>query len=517
MLPIRSRTPRRRRRQFAAMGALLLSQCITAFSPSSHGRVRHVNLGIRSRQLRLDEKLHSTTPRTRTEPNDQQLPVVESASNNIPKMEMSTMSTVGFLISFGVILILSMSNDSLPSAEELKSRQGFEILGDSFETAGRNVLKASMPQSATDVVSVAVGEGIAGVIGAVASLIVSFLLRLQMSSSADEKRMEGGVGAVNKQEMLRSALADGDYFVTRAAALPLFESLGLSPLAATVTSVILASVPYEFIKLGSSREKARFEEELLLEKLLQEEQEKKRQQNGLFSRLSNGRTESVVTTVDLKSLIPAKENKPIDFVELFADITKWLEYDVLKTDLSGRLVWNGQVLASNVDSALFGFFAALSSQLYADIIYRYTDYGTEEKRTESRERSLGGWLKLYATTSLNSAVLFGVYATVKNPVGSAIAGFLSGGVDSCIGSQDYKTCMDAYMLSNPPQADTAAQLRSLATAFVSLLDRLQTDASLDKQEFTRSLVVQLYSFMEQIFTFSLSAVEVVSSGQYLYN
>jgi hypothetical protein len=113
--------------------------------------------------------------------------------------------------------------------------------------------------------------------------------------------------------------------------------------------------------------------------------------------------------------------------------------------------------------------------------------------------------------------LFGVYATVKNPVGSAIAGFLSGGVDSCIGSQDYKTCMDAYMLSNPPQADTAAQLRSLATAFVSLLDRLQTDASLDKQEFTRSLVVQLYSFMEQIFTFSLSAVEVVSSGQYLYN
>ena len=422
------------------------------------------------------------------------------------------MSAVGFLISVGIIFILSMSNDSLPSAEELGSRRGFEILGDSFETAGRNVLRASMPQTATDVVSVAVGEGIAGFVGAVASLFVSLLLRLQ--ASANEKLMER---AVNKEDLLRKALADGDYFVTRAAALPLFESLGLSPLAATVTSVILATVPYEFIKLGSSREKARLEEELLMDKLLREEQERKRQENGLFSRMSSGRTESIVTTVDLKSLIPVKENKPIDFVELFADITKWLEYDVLKTDLSGRLVWNGQVLASNVDSALFGFLASLSSQLYADIIYRYTDYGTEEKRAESRERSLGGWLKLYATTSLNSTVLFGVYATIKNPVGNAIAGFLSGGVDSCIGSQDYQTCMDAYMLNNPPQADSAAQLRSLITAFISLLDRLQTDASLDKQEFTRSLVVQIYSFMEQIFAFSLSAAEVLSSGQYLYN
>jgi hypothetical protein len=426
-------------------------------------------------------------------------------------MNMATMSAVGLVCAVGVIFILSASDEplQLQSAEKLGSRQGLEILGDSFETVGRNVLRASLPQSATDVVAVALGEGIAGVIGAIATLFVSLLLRLQ---AANEELMDD---AANKKELVRKAVADGDYFVTRAAALPLFESLGFSPLAATVTSVILASVPYEIIKLGSSREKARMEEDLLMEQLLQEEQERKRQEAGLFSRMTNGRTESVLTSVDPQSLLPAKDNNPIDFVELFSDITKWLEYDVLKTDLDGRVVWNGQVLASNVDSALFGGIAALSSQLYADLIYRYTSYGTEEKRTESRERSFGGWLKLYATTSLNSAVLFGVYATVKNPVGRAVAGFLSGGVDSCLGSRDYQTCIDAYILNNPPGADTAAQLRSLATAFVSLLDRLQTDASFDKQELTRSLLVQLFSIWQQIFTFSLSAGEVVPSGQYL--
>lgn len=196
-----------------------------------------------------------------------------------------------------------------------------------------------------------------------------------------------------------------------------------------------------------------------------------------------------------------------------------MEYDVLKTDLSERIVWNGQVLASNVDSALFGFVAALSSQLYADVAYMYTEYGTEEKRRESRERSIAAWIKLYVTTSLNSAVLFGVYESVKSPVSNAIIGFLSGGVENCVGSQDYNTCMDVYMKSNPPGADAAAQLRSLVTAVVSLGDRLSNDGSLDKTELTRSLVVQLYSLAQQIFSFSLFSGEMVGviqpGGEYL--
>jgi hypothetical protein len=255
-----------------------------------------------------------------------------------------------------------------------------------------------------------------------------------------------------------------------------------------------------------------------MEELLQEELRKQRP--NLFQKLQQGQQE-IISVVDPKSLIPIQttsEVPPLDVVELFTDITKWLEYDVLKSDLSGRLLWNGQVLASNVDSALFGFVAALSSQLYADVAYTFTEYGTEEKRREARQRSLAGWIQLYVRISLNSAVLFGVYESVKTPVSTAIAGFLSRGVENCVGSDDYNTCMDAYMKMNPPEADAAAQLRSLLTAFVSLSDRLSNDGSMDRAEFTRSVVVQLYSLAQHIFSFSLftnDVVNVQAAGEFI--
>jgi len=499
----------------AVVGAMLLSSSstttVTAFCPSCQSRstdtmrldvVGSQHGGEVRRPSGPFRQLAATLPQWQGIDRNNWL--AEKISNKMPDMSSKSNMAVGFVLFILIIFTLS-SNEPLP-APGVTSGEGFEILESSVESAGRNVLKAALPQTASDVVSVALGEGIAGVIGAIATLAVSLLLRVR---AANEQLMEG---VVQRKDLVREAVADGDYFVTRAAALPLFEALGLSPLAASVTSVILASVPYEIIKIGPSRKTAREQEDLLMEQLLKEEQERKRRQQGIFSSIQN--TATVV--VDPKSLIPANDAKPIDFVEVFSDITKWLEYDVLKSDLSGRLVWNGQVLASNVDSALFGFLAALSSQLYADIAYTYTDYGTEEKRREARERSLVDWIKLYLTTSLNSAVLFGVYETVKSPVGLAIAGFLSGGVENCVGSEDYQFCVDTYILNNPPAADAAAQVRSLITALVSLGDRLQNDGSLDKAEFTRSLVVQLYSLAQNVFSFSFLAGDVVvQPGDYI--
>jgi hypothetical protein len=510
----------RRRGVRIVVGVLLLSSQtgVTAFCPSCRSPfTESSSLGARSGKggeamqrpnANLFGQLAATLPRwpsPRTKPKAKPRDwLTEKISSKMPEMSSSMPSnTVIGLLLFIVVIYTLSSNEPVPpmSGSEATAGQGFEILESSVESAGRNVLKAALPQTASDVVSVALGEGIAGVIGAIATLAVSLLLRVR---AANKELMEG---VIQKSDIVREAVADGDYFITRAAALPLFEALGLSPLAASVTSVILASVPYEIIKLGYSREAVRLEEDLIMEELLKEEQKRKRQ--------SNGPTRSIAQSVDPRSLIPANDVQQIDFVELFTDITKWLEYDVLKTDLSGRLVWNGHVLASNLDSALFGFFAALSSQLYADIAYRYTDYGTEEKRKEARERSLGDWIKLYTTISINSAVLFGVYETVKSPVANAIAGFLSGGVENCLGSKEYSTCMDVYMVNNPPAADAAAQFRSLITAVVSLWDRIQNDGSLDKAEFTRSLVVQLYSLAHQIFSFSLFSGEVGVPGEYL--
>ena len=52
----------------------------------------------------------------------------------------------------------------------------------------------------------------------------------------------------------------------------------------------------------------------------------------------------------LKNAAPA-----LDYVELFADLTKWLEYDVLITNYRGVLALpNGQMLSSGWESAIFG-------------------------------------------------------------------------------------------------------------------------------------------------------------------
>jgi hypothetical protein len=58
--------------------------------------------------------------------------------------------------------------------------------------------------------------------------------------------------------------------------------------------------------------------------------------------------------------IPERKEQPgnvpaLDYVELFADITKWLEYDVLISNYRGILSMpNGQMLSTGWESAIFG-------------------------------------------------------------------------------------------------------------------------------------------------------------------
>ena len=65
-----------------------------------------------------------------------------------------------------------------------------------------------------------------------------------------------------------------------------------------------------------------------------------------------------------------KKSAPkLDYVELFADLTKWLEYDVLISNYRGILsLPNGQMIGPVWQSAIFGLLAALSSQLYMDML-----------------------------------------------------------------------------------------------------------------------------------------------------
>merc|ERR1712127_720872 len=139
--------------------------------------------------------------------------------------------------------------------------------------------------SAEDVIAVSIGEGIAGAIGAFATWLLGIVLNFKddefsaISGVESTKRYveTGRMDARGKVDALVSgAVADGDYFLTRAAAQPLLEAVGIPIFVASLASVILATLPYEAVKLSSQKRRQETEEEILLNMLLEEEENRQR-------------------------------------------------------------------------------------------------------------------------------------------------------------------------------------------------------------------------------------------------
>jgi hypothetical protein len=184
--------------------------------------------------------------------------------------------------------------------------------------------------------------------------------------------------------------------------------------------------------------------------------------------------ESLRLSVDLESLKPVEEGKTsnLDLVDFFSDITKWLEYDILKHDFSGRLMVDGLPMYPGIEGALFGSLASLSAQLYADILYVYFGFGPEEIQAKVKARTADEWSAIYLSRIIVGATLFGVYEAVQIPLTSFISALLSGGVNGCIESQDYNMCIETYLAGNPPEeASPEAQVRALLITVVSTLYR----------------------------------------------
>lgn len=385
---------------------------------------------------------------------------------NTTDLEMASMSALGLAFSVGVIYLLASSNPTQGNIE-LESR--------ALETVYANVIDAALPRDATDVLTVVLGEAVGGFIGAASTTVVTALLRVKMK--------------VQQKSMLVDAVADGDYFLARAAVLPLLTALGVPDVLASIASVLVATIPYELVKLGSKRrEQRQAAEDRLMERLLQDQLQRKRVS------YAKPKKESSEATTRLEPL--EKSESLLDIPDVFADIIKWLEYDVLKTDFAGKLLdSNGAAISPGLEGAVFGFLAGLSSQLYLDTVRTYTDYGPEYKRIEARTRNLAGWASLYSTTCLSTAALFGVYETCKKPISVYVASILSGGVDGCLGSSNVKACVEAYIQQNPPDATLGAQVRSLVTVLVSLWSRISADGAYDTQQFVRAAAVQLYNLI----------------------
>ena len=216
-----------------------------------------------------------------------------------------------------------------------------------------------------------------------------------------------------------------------------------------------------------------------------------------FESDSDGKNDDQIAS----GLDPMEMGYRFDFVELFADVCKWLEYDVLMTDFGGKLRWGGPPgvpINSGIESAIFGLLAALSSQIYADIIYTTSDsMGTKAKRDEVRSRSINEYIQIYSVKCLSAATLFGVYESARLPVTQVINNFLSGGYSSCLGSNNYDLCLETYFFSNPAEATADAQMRSFVVALVNSFDRVGdiSNQNVDAAGLIRSLAVQIYSII----------------------
>ena len=295
------------------------------------------------------------------------------SKRSTPSYEMTLMTSIGAFLSLGLVYSLA-TNGGLFAGEEATQ---------TFDVVTENVLDAMLPSTATDIVSITLGEAVAGVIGAASTFLLSIIVSRN--------------NPVRPTVVKENVVADGDFFLASAAAFPIIQSLGMSPVVSSVLTSIFASVPYELVKYGSRKREERTKEDEILQQLLAEQQAKARQSMSGFPGFalgSRGGEDSVESTVS--ELVPV-DNK-LDLVEIFSDLVRWLEYGILMTDFGGMLS-----LVPGVESAIYGVLATLSSQAYGDILYGVFGFGGEQKRDRVRSRTASEWSTFYVSRALYAA------------------------------------------------------------------------------------------------------------------
>lgn len=385
----------------------------------------------------------------RRKPTTVSMPIEVESSNNVLQSAIPWNATSALL--FGSVIIVGLAGTS-------ETPTGDPVLGAALGTV-TNVIDAALPTSSTDLVAVALGEAIAGTIGAVVTAALRSL------SSNDRK------------PLVAEALSESDYFIVQASLLPTLQAVGVSPILATVGSVFVASVPSQLVKFNSKQKQRLIAEEKSLLKLLEQEQQRQQDRNLLFETASEIRRirPAVEDRVDPASLKPIT-NSTVDFVEIFSDVTRWLGYGVL-SDYGDLITWGENPVAPGISGAVLGLIAAFSSTLYADVLYGVFHFGPESKQQEVRERRTREWIAHYASASISGATLFGVYEQSQGPVSRWIQGTLAGGVDGCLGSDSFQTCFDTFIQENAPGPTPEAQVRALFTNLVMVGHRLQDIAS----------------------------------------
>jgi len=441
------------------------------------------------------------------------IPSVEDVMANRTDFEMAVMSAVVITIPLTVLITLAVSGDVGESIKSLfkeigqditsfsggeLSEDSMELLGDSIDI-GANIMEAAVPSSVTDLISLALGESIAGGIGALATYLLQISLKTQDSIrnklrfGKREEETSTRTTSRSQQQLITDAVADTDFFIVRAAAIPLASALGVPP----ILGVLLATIPSQLVKISAKQKEQRKLEDDYLQALLDQNQNYPTNPT-LYGRSKSANT---INTTIIPDISPGIANQ-VYFVEVFADITKWLSYDYLMKSFDGALHWtNGVPLGPGSESAVYGLLVTISSQIYADLLYKYSQYGSKVNREKALNRNFLDTARLYFNKGLSAAALFGVYETARVPISNAIGNFLSDGYDSCIGSEEFDLCLATYLENNPAAADPQAQVRSALVATTNLIERLSDGSLMDSnasmEAFIRSFAVQVYSLVTQ--------------------
>lgn len=416
--------------------------------------------------LNIDKRRASETP-----PLHQDFNSLVSGQTEPPPGNLAPVRFVSASFLVGAIILGLAISDSQNIGEDLAV------------TAVANVIDAAMPTSSTDLVAGALGESIGGVCGAASTVGLSMLLSAASNSTT------------TMEQSKNEAIADGDFFIVNSASKPLLEAVGVPPALASVSSIVLATIPSQLVKIGQRKKDQRIQENLLLAQFLEEEQLLESQRKFDFRNFFSRREEPKVAATDPKELTPISLGSAIDPVDIFSDILRWLCYGALKMEFEESVILSSPGLTG----AFFGIVAAVSSQFYADVLYgKLFQYGPESKQQEVLSRSTLDWNTVYLSKALSSAVLFGIYEQSQVPISRYIQGTLAGGVDGCIGSASFEMCLQTYIDLNAPGPSPEAQFRALVTNLVMVGDRLQDIAGdttiSDFQSLIGAWAVSAYSY-----------------------
>lgn len=237
-------------------------------------------------------------------------------NNNNSGKNKNNAEIAGLILAVGIIL--SLAGITGPSGSGVGN-------GDTSTSVAvmTKVVENTVPTTSTEVVAVTLGESIGGVIGAIFSVAINFVLRGGKTTEVDPSKSlesENKKNKKRKKSLISQGLSDSDYFIANSASNSfLLEIVGVEQSVAKYVSIFVATIPSQLVKIGS-----RIEEQ---KSLKAQEFKSTSPSNGQQKEARKNQNEisaSVSTTTESTAAIAATA---IDFVEIFADVTRWLEYE----------------------------------------------------------------------------------------------------------------------------------------------------------------------------------------------